>query len=238
MKRLPSVNFPPEKPPGKFLHNMPYTVYHSSGEVQSNPSVPVTDRTISLNELAIGEAIAKAEHVANEAVWFFAVVLQDGSQHVYEGTPSQAANGMGFARIRGCKALNKWVEDVTRTARRHPAGTVQDDHDGSVATPPIRSPVHVAENHDGSSVGTPPTPSPAREVPPDGAVFQELAEGVHSWMFTQADGTSVTRYVLTEAIAHVHTLFDCMGRRAPGAPEVPTIEKQRHFESLKKRPHE
>ena len=240
MRPLPSANYPPENAPGGFHHDRPYTVYHSSGEVQTGPSNPVTDRIISLNEFATGEAIAKATYTASEAVWFFAVVLHDGSQHVYEGTPSQAANGMGGARVRGCKALNKWVEELSRVTRRQgdvpsvaDGGHANDEDGESVATPPLPSP-----DEDGESVATPPIPPQKEEVPPSGAVFHELADVMHSWTYTQGDGTSATRAELTEAIAQVHTMFETMGVRAPGAPEGHTREKQRHLENLKKRPHE
>ena len=101
MKLLPSANFPPGHPPGKFIHEHTHTVYNCAGDVQGNPTIPVKDRTISLNEFATGEAIAKATHVAHEHVWFFAVVLQDGSQHVYEGTPSQASKRYGQRSSEG-----------------------------------------------------------------------------------------------------------------------------------------
>ena len=71
--------------------------------------------------LAIGEAIAKAKFVADFELYYFAiVVLPDGTQLVNEGTPAQVANGMGNARIRGCKALNKWVDELARGTTTRP----------------------------------------------------------------------------------------------------------------------
>ena len=69
---------------------------------------------------------------------------------MYEGTPSQAANGMGNARVRGCKALNKWVEEVSRITRRQAPGDVH-------SLPDRESGGH-AKDEDSESVATPPLP--------------------------------------------------------------------------------
>lgn len=237
MRPLPSANYPPENPPGRFRLQRPYTVYDCSGEQQNVPSVPQVRRTISLNHVATGEAIAMAKAVAGDAVWFFAVVLNDGTQHVYEGTPTQAANGMGGARVRGCKALNKWVEEVSRVTRNRPV-----DETEPVEVEPVQ--VEASDVNEDDDVGSPLLPAPPGDVPangdvpPNGEMFVSLAERLHSWTFTQGDTGNPTRAVLIAAVARVHDIFDAMGVRAADGPEVPTRGSKQHKEKNKKRPIE
>ena len=119
-KPLPSANFPSSNPPGRFHPERVHVMYDCNGKQQSEALrfTPLVERTLSLNEFAIGEAIAKAKEVDEHDLWFFTIVLVDGTQHVYVGTPAQALNGMGNGRIRGCKALNIWLQDVVCIPRQ------------------------------------------------------------------------------------------------------------------------
>ena len=206
-------------------------MYDCSGEQQNVPSVPQVRRTISLNHLATGEAIAMAKAVGGDAVWFFAVVLNDGTQHVYEGTPTQAANGMGGARVRGCKALNKWLEQVSRVTRNRP---VEEEVELVVVG---ASDVHEDEEFESPLLPAPPGDVHLNEdIPPNGEMFVALADRLQSWTYTQGDTGNPTREVLIGAVARVHEIFDAMVVRAANAPDVPTRRWFQH--TNKKRPLE
>ena len=52
--------------------------------------------------------------IAKEELWAFTLVLKGGDQHVYVGTPAEAANGNGGSCIEGVMSVAIWVGRIGR----------------------------------------------------------------------------------------------------------------------------
>ena len=101
---------------GKFDMARDFTTYNCMGEVD-DVFLPQPDRTLSLNGMAIGDCLGKSAAVAKEDTWAFTLVVKGGHQHVWVGTPVEAANGVGAARIEGVVSVAVWASRVGR--KRH-----------------------------------------------------------------------------------------------------------------------
>ena len=203
--------------PGRFHPERVHVMYDCNGKQQSEALrfTPLVERTLSLNEFAIGEAIAKAKEVDEHDLWFFTIVLVDGTQHVYVGTPAQALNGMGNGRIRGCKALNIWLQDVVRIP---PQVATSRETSPDAAPAVVTAPSPTATPCATLCVTPRPPRDPSIEdfsldvrTPPSDATFDGFANHLFNWTYTQAEEGSTTRTTLLNAVAQVHHLFDSMG---------------------------
>ena len=99
---------------GTFDAERPYTMYDCTGDKTENSPMPEADRVLSPNAMALGECLGKAAALGRLDLWAFTLVLKGGAQHVYVGTPAEAANGSGSHRIEGVMSAAIWVGKVGR----------------------------------------------------------------------------------------------------------------------------
>ena len=99
---------------GRFNREKPFTIYNSAGDVDDVADLPSQERLVSLNGMALGECLGKSATVAKGEQWGFTLVKKGGDQFVYVGTPAEAANGNGGARIDGIVSVAIWIARVAR----------------------------------------------------------------------------------------------------------------------------
>ena len=118
------MTFPSEEyGEGRFEREKPFTLFTASGDVDDEGVLPPPERLVSLNGMALGECLGKSAALAKGDLWGFTLVTKGGDQFVYVGTPAEAANGNGGARIEGIISVAAWVPRVARkphVAKRKP----------------------------------------------------------------------------------------------------------------------
>ena len=115
---------------GRFDPNQPYSLFNSAGDADDEGELPPPERLVSLNGMALGECLGKSAAVAKAEQWGFTLVKKGGDQFVYVGTPAEAANGNGGARIDGVVSVAVWVARVARkphAAKRKPPPAAPND---------------------------------------------------------------------------------------------------------------
>ena len=114
---------------GRFDRNQPYSLFNSAGDADDEGELPPPERLVSLNGMALGECLGKSAAIAKAEQWGFTLVKKGGDQFVYVGTPAEAANGNGGARIDGVVSVAVWVARVARkphaAKRKPPTGSAK-----------------------------------------------------------------------------------------------------------------
>ena len=105
MITLPSESFGE----GRFDRDKAFSLFNSAGDPDEQGNLPIPERLLSLNGMAFGECLGKSAAIAKGDQWGFTLVLKGGDQFVYVGTPSEAANGNGGARIEGVVSVASWA---------------------------------------------------------------------------------------------------------------------------------
>ena len=99
---------------GKFDPDRVFVTYNAMGEADQSVPLPPANRRVSLNGMAIGDCLGKSAAVAKDDTWAYTLVLKGGLQHVWVGTPAEAANGVGGGRIDGIVSVAVWAATVGR----------------------------------------------------------------------------------------------------------------------------
>ena len=109
---------------GRFDSTRAYTLYNAAGDVVEGGGVLPSDRVCELNDMTLGNCLAKAAEVDKTGLWYFAMVLKNSEQHVYSGTAAEASNGTG-TRIVGIQSVSVWAGRVGR--KRHEVARKRND---------------------------------------------------------------------------------------------------------------
>ena len=99
---------------GKFDPDRVFVTYNAMGEADQSVPLPPANRRVSLNGMALGDCFGKSAAVAKDDTWAYTLVLKGGLQHVWVGTPAEAANGVGGGRIDGIVSVAVWAAKVGR----------------------------------------------------------------------------------------------------------------------------